>query len=446
MNLLREASETLTDAVLPRISQPKPCCYISFDQLVVEVRFSILESRNVEALKAVTEKLQKEEETNKALKETNEALKRTNQALYRRNERAYQELLTRDNELDRLEKIVSRISGGARSTSWREPDEGYEDTGKLKEDVASLIAQNKDLQTRLGRESGKNADLTRRFDAADAYVQHLKDSIITLEKEARQANEARFQAITEASDARREAEASAEAARLELDAKFKEHVEATRNETSIATARGEAVILENASLKRALVESEEKLASVQKEADAALANLESQLNAEKLNKENLARDYERALALKTEAKVEVTPPNFELSENSLVPVQPSGEAAVPTPVAEPESSPAEDGLVPSSAPAATSNPSGQSWLKPLGFTIEAPRATSFPTSEPGHFGISFGKESTEVAKQKFDAVASCGGTDNSKSDSMEASDATPSSTNSSSIFGTGPATLPTPFN
>ncbi|KAG9047649.1 hypothetical protein FS837_001777 [Tulasnella sp. UAMH 9824] len=407
-------------------------------KLVVEIRFSLLESRHkllVEDHKAATEKLKKEGETNETLNKTNEALKKRNEALnkgsealYKRNQQAYQELVKRDKQLDRLEKI----SGVSRSTSEQELDEDME---RLKEDVATLSAQNKDLRTRLFRESGKNAELKRRFDSTNA----------TVEREVREANEAKFQAIAEASEARKEAEASrraAETARLELDAKFKE----AGNEKSIAIAQAEAVISENASLKKALAESEENTANVQKEAYAALANMESQLNAEKLVKENLARDYERALALKTEANAEATPAGVEFSENSSVPIQPFGEAAVPTTVAEPQSSPAEDGLIPSSTPAPTTNTSDQSWLKPLGFTMEVHRATSFPKSEPGLFGISFGMESTGLVQQEFDAVASCGGTDNSKSDSMEASNSTPSSTNGSSIFGTGPATLSTPFN
>ncbi|KAG8896919.1 hypothetical protein FRC00_005049, partial [Tulasnella sp. 408] len=199
-------------------------------------------------------------------------------------------------------------------------------------------------------------------------------------------------------------------------------------------------------LGRALAESEETRETVQMEADATIANLESQLDAEKVNKENLARDYERALALRTEAKLEATPPSFEVSENSSVPVQPSEEAAVPTPVAEPQSSLAEDGLVPSSASAPPSNPSGQSWREPLGFTMALPSKKSFPKSEPGLFGIPYGSESTGLPQQKFDAVASCGGTDNSKSDSMEVSDSTPSTTSSGSTFGAGPATLSTAVN
>ncbi|KAG9046121.1 hypothetical protein FS837_005048 [Tulasnella sp. UAMH 9824] len=349
----------------------------------------------------------------------------------------------------------------------------------LAESEEKVISVQKEADAALAREFEKNAELGRRFDAANAHVQKLKESVTTLEREALEANEAKLQAVAEASQARKEAEASrqvAETARFELDAKLKEDDEEARNETSIARAQAEteAVISENATLKKALADSEQKTASVQKEADtalarlnvlekafaeseentanvqnsayAALANLESQLNAEKLANENLARDCARALALGTEARVEATPAGFEFSENSSVPVQPSGDVTVPTPVAEPQSSPAEDGPVSSSAPAPTSNPSGQSWLKPLGFTMEVRRATSFPKSEPGLFGISYGKESNELAQQEFDAVASCGGTNNWNLGSMEAGDSAPPSTNSGSIFGTGPATLPTPSN
>ncbi|KIO26580.1 hypothetical protein M407DRAFT_234804 [Tulasnella calospora MUT 4182] len=393
-----------------------PSCYHSFDKFLIEIRVPLLESRYKflgKAHKATTEKLRKEEEKS--------------QTLRKMNEKAYQELVKLD-----------KASSGGRPGSDQELPGSKVDTEKLKGEVDSLNAQAKDISTRLGEESRKKAELQRLFDSAKVHDECLKESVATLEQEAREANEAKFQAIAEASEAKKEAEASraaAEAAQLELDAtrfelesvqrqltQFKEETEAAPEEARVAINRAEATFSENFSLQKALAESEEKLATVQKEAGVAIANLESQLNTHKLVNKNLVRDCERALAMKAELTVGPTSPNFEFIENSSVPVQPSEEAAVPIPVVEPQSSPAEDGLVPSSASAPTSSQDGQSWLP----------------------------DPNAVTPQAIDAVASREGSDDPGPGTMqlasESISSTPSSTTSASIFSADPATLPSSSN
>ncbi|KAG8930103.1 hypothetical protein FRC01_003248, partial [Tulasnella sp. 417] len=434
----------------------KPSCYTSLDQFLNGLRVPLLETHIkflVKAHKATTEQLEKEEWKNEGLRKMNE--------------KAYQELL-------RLDKRISEAHAGPK----KELQDTKHDPEELKQEVAFLHAHNKDLSTRLIQRNKRSAELKGLLDSANAQVERLEGSVATREQEAQEANNATLQAIAEASEARKEAEASraaAETARLELDArrveleslqlqlaKFKEEAEAAREGLNAATTRVDAILLENTSLKmalsdseekaasaqQALAESEEKSATVQKEADAALSSMESELNTQKLLNEILARDYERALATQAIPKVGVTSPNFD--ENASVPVQPSEEPAVaPTPEAEPQSSPAKDGLAPSSASAPTSNHGSQSWQPSLGFTIEVPRATSFPKYEPGIFGISFGKEPNVATPQGTEASASCGGSGTSDSDSMALegeTSSTPLSAISGSIFSTGPTTIPMPMN
>ncbi|KAG9046120.1 hypothetical protein FS837_005047 [Tulasnella sp. UAMH 9824] len=237
--------------------------------------------------------LRRRDEQNGALKEENETLKEENKTLKEENKTLREE-----------NKTLKEISGGASSTPAQKVDESNENTEKLKGDVASLSVEDKELSTRLGRES----ELRFLMDMAEAHAERIRGSFVKNEKQVREAHEAKFQAITEASEARKEAErsrATAEASQLELDAKraelesaqqqlakFKDDVEAVRNETSITITLAEVAILKNASLKQALAESEENRASVQNEADAAFANLESQLNVQRLANEMLARDIE----------------------------------------------------------------------------------------------------------------------------------------------------------
>ncbi|KAG8888361.1 hypothetical protein FRC00_000107, partial [Tulasnella sp. 408] len=272
--------------------KPKPCCYISFDQLLAEVKPALSRS-SIEALiesdRAANEarvKAHKDEldakdavcdEKNKV---AGERIKKAYQALINSDEEqktlerrlleetgAHQkrikaleeENLTLKEENEILRKTLKEISGGARSTSRQELDEGNGDMDELKEELASARAENKELSTRLARESGNSTELRRLLDLAKAQAEPLKGSLVKNEQEVREAHEAKFQAITEASEARKEAEASratSEAAQLELEAvqlqlaKFKADVEASRNETSIAIAREEAVILRIAYLEK----------------------------------------------------------------------------------------------------------------------------------------------------------------------------------------------------
>ncbi|KIO33788.1 hypothetical protein M407DRAFT_229651 [Tulasnella calospora MUT 4182] len=107
--------------------------------------------------------------------------------------------------------------------------------------------------------------------------------------------------------------------------------------------------------------------------------------------------------MKAEPNFGATPPNFEFIENSSVPVQPSEEAAVPIPVVEPQSSPAEDGLDPNA-----------------------------------------------VNPQAIDAIAPQGGSDEAGSGAMqqasEGISSSPSSTTSASIFSADPTILPVSFD
>ncbi|KAG9025711.1 hypothetical protein FS837_004841, partial [Tulasnella sp. UAMH 9824] len=370
-------------------------------QLELDAKGAELDSKNAELESAQQQLAKFQENVEAARNETSiavaraEALSSENASLKKRVQRDAAALASRDSQLNGLKKALAESEEKTASVR-KEADttlaslksrlnvleqalaESKENAASVQKEAEEKTANvQKEADAALARASEENAELERRLDAANAHAQQLKESVTMLELKALEANEANSQAIAEASEARKEAEASrqvAETARFELDAKLKEDDEAARNKESIAIAQAEteAVISENTALKKALAESEEKTASVQKEADTALArlnvlekafveseentanvqkeayavlaNLESQLNAEKLANENLARDYARALALHTEARVEATPAGFEFSENSSVPVQPSGDVTVPTPGAEPQSSPAEDGL------------------------------------------------------------------------------------------------------
>ncbi|KAG8894568.1 hypothetical protein FRC00_008750 [Tulasnella sp. 408] len=162
--------------------KPKPCCYISFDQLLAEVKVPLLESR----IKTVAEKI---EDRDNELHKSTENL-------------AYLECV----ELGEKVEILERISDGARSTSRQELDEGNEHMEELKDDVASLNARNKSLSTLLGRECQNNTELRRLLDIAKAHAERLKTSLAKDEQVIWEAHEARFQATTEASEARKEAE------------------------------------------------------------------------------------------------------------------------------------------------------------------------------------------------------------------------------------------------
>ncbi|KAG8916355.1 hypothetical protein FRC00_000260, partial [Tulasnella sp. 408] len=261
--------------------KPKPCCYISFDQLLAEVKPTLSRSSTealIESNRAADEarvKAHKDEldakdaACDKRNEVSGETIEKAYQALIKSDEETgahkkrikalEEENLTLKEENEILMENLKEIFGGARSTSRQELDEGNEDMDKLKEELASARAENKELSTRLGRESGNSTELRRLLDLAKAHAEPLKGSLVKKEQEVREAHEAKLQAITEASEARKEAEASratSKAAQLELEAvqlqlaKFKADVEASRNETSIAIAREEAVILRIAYLEK----------------------------------------------------------------------------------------------------------------------------------------------------------------------------------------------------
>ncbi|KAG8922148.1 hypothetical protein FRC00_007779 [Tulasnella sp. 408] len=151
-------------------------------KLLAEVKVPLLESR----IKAVAEKI---EDRDNELHKLTENL-------------AYLECV----ELGEKVEILERISDGARSTSRQELDESNEHMEELKDDVASLSARNKSLSTLLGRECQNDTELRRLLDIAKAHAERLKRSLAKDEQVIREAHEARFQASTEASEARKEAE------------------------------------------------------------------------------------------------------------------------------------------------------------------------------------------------------------------------------------------------